>query len=139
MQTRQYQLFVYGSLRSGFQSPAYRFIAKYFNLVGNATVSGSLYETGTYPVAVPDNSGRIIVGELYAIKFIDEFSFAIAQLDDYEGVYPEEGETAQYIRALTPIKTPKGPTEAWIYWYNGNTTGLTLIESGDLLEYKKKQ
>ena len=35
-----YQLFVYGSLRSGFRSPAYEYVSRYFDLLGDAKVKG---------------------------------------------------------------------------------------------------
>jgi gamma-glutamylcyclotransferase (GGCT)/AIG2-like uncharacterized protein YtfP len=39
-----YQLFVYGSLRSGFRSTAYDTISRYFELVGEAMVKGELFD-----------------------------------------------------------------------------------------------
>ncbi len=41
-----YYVFVYGSLRSGFQSPAYEYISRYFNLFGEAKVKGKLFDPG---------------------------------------------------------------------------------------------
>ena len=46
-----FHIFVYGSLRSGFKSPAYNYISKYFSLVGDAKVQGKLYNMGNYPLA----------------------------------------------------------------------------------------
>ena len=48
-----YNLFVYGSLRKGFQSNAYEYISRFFTLVGNAKVKGRLVDMGTYPAGVP--------------------------------------------------------------------------------------
>ena len=48
-----YQLFVYGSLRSGFKSPAYDYISRFFSLVGDAKVKGRLFDMGSYPAGVP--------------------------------------------------------------------------------------
>ena len=84
-----YFVFVYGSLRSGFQSPAYEYISRYFNLFGQAKVKGKLYDMGEYPAAIPVQEDAFIKGELYIIKNETEFSWAIGQLDDYEGVLPE--------------------------------------------------
>ena len=80
------QLFVYGSLRSGFHHPAYEYISRYFKLVDNAKIKGVLYDMGEYPAAIPTNEENFIIGELYTIINADEFSWAIAQLDDYEGI-----------------------------------------------------
>src|SRR6478609_9682786 len=129
------QIFVYGSLRSGFHHPAYEYISRYFSLVGNAKVKGSLYDMGEYPAAVSSNGSNFIVGELYAIKQADEFGWAIAQLDDYEGIHVEQGEIALYKREQTTVYINDTETLAWIYWFNGNVSGGTYIESGDVLQF----
>ena len=59
-----YQLFVYGSLRSGFRSPAYEYISRYFDLVAEAKVKGELFDLGTYPAAKPTTKNKFIIGEL---------------------------------------------------------------------------
>ena len=70
-----------------------------------------------------------------------DFNWAICQLDDYEGVYPEEGEPALYRREVTQVYYEGGETPAWIYWFNGPVEGKPVVESGDVLEYlqSKKQ
>jgi len=133
-----YFVFVYGSLRSGFQSPAYEYISRYFNLFGQAKVKGKLFDTGSYPAAIPVQDDSFIVGELYLIKSENEFSWAIAQLDDYEGVFPEPGEPPLYRREIADIFINDAIVPAWIYWYNGDVTGKPEIGSGDILDYLKK-
>jgi gamma-glutamylcyclotransferase (GGCT)/AIG2-like uncharacterized protein YtfP len=131
-----FQLFVYGSLRSGFKSPAFEYISQYFTFIANAKVKGLLFDMGEYPAAVPTQEDVFIVGELYTINNTDEFGFAIAQLDDYEGVAPEEGQDVLFKREQATIYHHDGSkTTAWIYWFNGNTTGKPKIESGDMLTY----
>lgn len=129
-------LFVYGSLRSGFNSPAYHYVSQYFSLISkNATVNGCLIDLGQYPVAIP-HAGFTIKGELYKINFEDEFGFAIAQLDDYEGVCTEEGEKQLYRRDVAVVTYEQGKVPAWVYWYCGNdVAGKPIIESGDVLAY----
>lgn len=133
-----YYLFVYGSLRSGFQSPAYEYISRYFNLFGEAKVKGKLYDTGTYPAAAPVSDDSFIIGELYLIKSEKEFSWAIAQLDDYEGVIAEANEPALYRREIVDVFINDAIVPAWIYWYNGDLQGKQEINSGDILDYLKK-
>jgi gamma-glutamylcyclotransferase (GGCT)/AIG2-like uncharacterized protein YtfP len=133
-----FSLFVYGSLRSGFQSPAYDYISRYFDLVGPAKVRGRLYDLGEYPAAVPSDEQVFIVGELYIIKNEGEFSWAIGQLDDYEGVIVEPGEKQLYRRELADIICEEKTRRAWIYWYNGDVQGKPFIASGDILDYLKK-
>src|SRR5690606_28796804 len=96
--TPQLPLFVYGSLRSGFPNTAYEYISRYFQLVSPGEIKGALYDMGEYAVAVPAAGDGTIKGELYQIKDPDEFYWALGQLDDYEGVSPEPGETALYRR-----------------------------------------
>ena len=134
-----YYLFVYGSLRSGFKSPAYDYISKYFSFVAKGKVKGLLYDMGKYPVAKTCVSNHFIKGELYQIKNIDEFSFAIAQLDDYEGIDNVEGNSI-FKREKTMVTFENEQTqEAWIYWFAGDINGKELIESGDVLEFMQQQ
>ncbi|MBI1343945.1 MAG: gamma-glutamylcyclotransferase [Terrimonas sp.] len=136
-----YNLFVYGSLRKGFQSPVYEYISNYFDFVAEAKVRGLMVDMGDYPAAIPGNDGHFIVGELYTIKHPHEFGWAFGQLDDYEGVNVEVGETQLYRRELTEVITDKGNQPAWIYWYNQDVSGKPIVESGDILQYiaEKKQ
>jgi gamma-glutamylcyclotransferase (GGCT)/AIG2-like uncharacterized protein YtfP len=134
-----YQLFVYGTLRSGFQSPAYEYISRFFRFVEDARVRGKLFDMGNYPAGVPTHDNSFITGELYTINNPTEFSWAIGQLDDYEGVTVEPDEVQLYRREITEVLTATGLIQAWIYWYNGDTGGRPLIASGDLLEYLKSK
>ena len=136
-----YQLFVYGSLRSGFHSPAYEYISRYFDLVGEAKVKGELYDLGTYPAARPTDNNKFIVGELYRIRNENEFTWAIGQLDDYEGVSVDFDEMQLYRREITEVHIDNKVTNAWIYWYVGDVKGKPVIDSGDVLQYmeQKKQ
>ena len=129
------QLFVYGSLRSGFRSPAYEYISRYFVFIGDARVRGKLFDLGSYPAGIKTNDNTFIVGELYNIKSENEFAWAIGQLDDYEGVTVEPDEVQLYKREITEVNINNTITHAWIYWYNGDTSGKKLIESGDMIEY----
>jgi gamma-glutamylcyclotransferase (GGCT)/AIG2-like uncharacterized protein YtfP len=130
-----YQLFVYGSLRSGFRSPAYEYISRYFELVGDAKVKGNLYDLGSYPAAKPAKENKFIIGELYRIKNENEFGWAIGQLDDYEGVDVAFDEVQLYYRQVTEVYIGDKITNAWIYWYNGDVSDKPVIESGDVLQY----
>ena len=133
------QLFVYGSLRSGFQHEVYAYISRYFTLVAEGKVKGLLYDMGSYPAAVPTEQAAYIVGELYRINHTDEFPWAMAQLDDYEGLHTENGEAPLYRREKTTILTANGRTEAWVYWFNGDTSNRPVIESGDVLAYMQQK
>ena len=134
-----FKLFVYGSLRSGFRNPVYEYLTKYFTLIGEAVVKGKLYDLGDYPAATATEEDHFISGELYTINNPQEFSWAIGQLDDYEGLNVEEGEIALYKREQVIAYRKAEPHTAWIYWYNRDITGKPEIESGDVLEYLQQK
>jgi gamma-glutamylcyclotransferase (GGCT)/AIG2-like uncharacterized protein YtfP len=129
------KIFVYGSLRSGFQSPAYEYISKYFTLVSEAKVKGRLYDMGSYPAAVPTEDEVYITGELYDLKNPEDFAWAIEQIDAYEGVNPEEGEPVSYVRDRVQVYYADQTTEAWVYWYKGNIDDQPQIVSGDIFDF----
>ncbi len=135
MQQTNY-LFVYGSLRRGLRSPAYEYIGPFFDYIGIAKVKGILYDMGDYPVALPaPDSNNYLVGELYRLKNDEQYDWAFAQLDDYEGVLTEPGETAAYYRKIVPVYYNDEVIAAYIYWYNGQVTGKPVVSSGDVLVY----
>ena len=139
MSNGNYKLFVYGSLRSGFRNPVYEYLTKYFHLLGEAVVKGKLYDLGEYPAAAATVEEKFISGELYCINNPLEFSWAIGQLDDYEGLNTEEGETPLYRREEVIAYKDGEEHTAWIYWYNKDLTGNPLIESGDLMQYLQQK
>lgn len=139
MNTAITHLFVYGSLRRGFRSHAYEYISRFFDFVGEGKVRGKLFDMGSYPAAIPSNDYSFIAGELYSIKTPADFSWAIGQLDDYEGVTVEPDEIQLYRREITEVQINGGMVHAWIYWYNGDVHGRPIISSGDLLEYLNKK
>jgi gamma-glutamylcyclotransferase (GGCT)/AIG2-like uncharacterized protein YtfP len=140
MQQPIFQIFVYGSLRSGFHAPAFEYISRYFNLVCNARVKGYLYDMGKFPAAIPTEDEAYLIGELYQIKHEEEFNWAIEQLDAYEGIHSEPEEAAiPYRRNVTTVVTPDGNTTAWIYWFNEPIGNQPIIESGDMLEYMRQK
>jgi gamma-glutamylcyclotransferase (GGCT)/AIG2-like uncharacterized protein YtfP len=134
-----YQLFVYGSLRKGFQSPAYEYMSKFFEFVGEARVRGRLFDMGNYFAGVPTNGNHFIQGELYKIRDPKEFGWAIGQLDDYEGVSVEPDEIQLFRRDIVEVHMNNQPTHAWIYWFNGDTAGRPVIDSGDMLQYLQQK
>ena len=137
MENSVIHLFVYGSLRSGFHHPAYKYISKYFTFVTNAKVKGLLYDAGEYPAAISTTENFFITGELYKAKSPDDFKWAIEQLDAYEGVEPEEGEVPLFKRELTDVTYQNTTLQAWIYWYNKSLLDNALIPSGDFAHIMK--
>jgi gamma-glutamylcyclotransferase (GGCT)/AIG2-like uncharacterized protein YtfP len=135
-QNQVYTIFVYGSLRQGFQHPAYEYMSRYFRLIGAARVQGILYDLGDFPAAKPATGDQYIIGELYEVLKAEEFPWVMAQIDDYEGLHVEPGEQPLYYRAVTPVLLDDhSHVDAWIYWYNGDVSGKQIVASGDVLDY----
>ena len=135
-----YHLFVYGSLRRGFRTSGYEYISCFFNPVAdNVKVKGKLVDMGSYPAGVPCDDNHFIVGELFVAKNENEFSWAIGQLDDYEGVSVEFDEIQLYRRDIVEVMVNEKKVPAWIYWYQGDTNGRPAIASGDMIEYFKQK
>lgn len=137
---KNYCLFVYGSLRSGFHHPAFEYISRHFLFVDKGKIKGIVYDIGAFPGAVETTLESFIVGEVYAIKNEDEFDWAIAQLDDYEGVDAEDDEMPLFKRALTEVHLNNDKKlQAWVYWFNGDISGKRVITSGDTLQYYEEK
>jgi gamma-glutamylcyclotransferase (GGCT)/AIG2-like uncharacterized protein YtfP len=133
------RLFVYGSLRKGFHHPAYEYISKYFEFVSEAKVKGYLYDMGNFPAAKPCVDNAYIIGELYELKEAADLSWALEQLDDYEGVEPEEGELPLYVREVTIVYYKNQTTDAYIYWFNASVEGQPSIPSGDIFQFVEQK
>jgi gamma-glutamylcyclotransferase (GGCT)/AIG2-like uncharacterized protein YtfP len=133
------RLFVYGSLRKGFHHPAYEYISKYFEFVSEAKVKGYLYDMGNFPAAKPCVDNAYIIGELYELKEGADLSWALEQLDDYEGVEPEEGELPLYVREVTIVYYKNQTTDAYIYWFNASVEGQPSIPSGDIFQFVEQK
>jgi len=134
------RLFVYSSLRSGFQHPAYTYISKYFTLEAEAITKGNLYDIDGLIVGIPTEENHFIKGELYLINEPSEFSWAIGQLDDYEGVQEDEDNPVPlYSRSVSTILIGNTTEKAWVYWYNQPVLNGNFIKSGDILTYLQKK
>jgi gamma-glutamylcyclotransferase (GGCT)/AIG2-like uncharacterized protein YtfP len=137
MQTSHNQLFVYGSLRSDFGHPAYAsYISEHFVLLGPARVKGKVYDLGEFPGAVPTSAQDYITGELYRLREGQDFDWAMAQLDDYEGLHENP---PLYSRETALVYTPNETTTAWMYWYNQPVDEKARIVSGDVMQYLQEK
>lgn len=133
------QLFVYGSLRSGFRNPAYEYLTKHFSLVGEAIVRGRFYHNGEFPVAVPSKGNNFLTGELYQLISPIEFSWVFEQLDDYEGLKVMPNEIPMYKREMVQVFRDGKECIAWIYWYNRPVSGMEEIQTGDIMQYLQQK
>lgn len=140
-------LFVYGTLLSYFQHPLNQKLQKEGSCVGKGFIFGKLYDSGEYPVAIPD-SESIILGEVYKIPEILFFD-----LDDYEDYNLMVSEHSLFKRKKTKIylinekishhredliKNKENLTKlfGWVYWYNQTIESFLRIIEGDYIKYK---
>ena len=118
-------VFVYGTLRRG-GVRAMPTIFPEAAFVGNAKVRGRLCDFGAYPGLLLDESNSLVVGEVYEVN--DE---TLNKLDDIEA-------ESHYLRKQVELSVGDRGKMGWVYVYDPEFySRLTLIESGDWIEYAK--
>jgi len=124
-------LFVYGTLRRETGSEMHRFLARYSEFLGDATLQGKLYSVGSYPgLAASDNRHDVVYGEVYKLRHPD---FVLSLLDGYEECGPRFPEPV-FMRRKQSVKLNSGDVvSAWVYIFARPTQTLQLIQSGDFL------
>ena len=134
-----YYLFVYGTLRKGFDLPLQKRISRDIEWVGPSEIRGKLYDIGKYPAALPveKNEKSVIKGEV--IKINDPVK-VMKLLDKYEGYDPKKLKSSEYYREKEKLVLKDGKkVEAWVYWYNYPVEGKKRIRHKDYLNYLKKK
>jgi gamma-glutamylcyclotransferase (GGCT)/AIG2-like uncharacterized protein YtfP len=118
-------VFVYGTLRSGgARAMSIRFRNSKF--IADAKVGGTLYDLGTYPAILLNESNSLVIGEVYEVD--DEI---LNKLDDIEA-------SSNYWRKQVEISLGTHRRVCWIYepsteFYSPHA----IIKSGDWIEYAK--
>jgi len=118
-------LFVYGTLRRGYDHEFARLLAATARFVGAAQVRGRIYKVAAYPgLVLSDDAAEQVRGDVFELNDPDE---TLRVLDEYEG--------SEYRRvAVTARLLDAGRTvDAWAYIYSSDVTGKPLILSGDFL------
>lgn len=126
-------IFVYGTLRQGYENPHARRLRAMTIFLGTATLRGELYlcTGGTFPYPVArylPGAETLVVGEIYDLHHDDEI---LHELDRYEGVGPGFPEPQEYVRAVVSVLCNEGPREAWCYLANHPVATASRIPSGD--------
>lgn len=122
-------LFVYGTLRAGFDGPMARWLRGVAPVLGRATARGALYRVDAYPGFVPGDEG-VVTGDLFALA---DPATLLARLDEYEECAAYFPEPHEYRRELVTVQGADGPVEAWTYIYARDVAGLARIAGGDFL------
>jgi gamma-glutamylcyclotransferase (GGCT)/AIG2-like uncharacterized protein YtfP len=126
-------LYVYGTLRSDSDNSMFRVLARYSELVGEATYQGQLFKVDYYPGAIPsDNPKNTVHGQVYRLHRPQR---VLEILDRFEECGPQFPQPTEYVRKKQTVRLNNGdPIVAWVYVYNRPTAGLEPIESGDFVK-----
>jgi gamma-glutamylcyclotransferase (GGCT)/AIG2-like uncharacterized protein YtfP len=126
-------LFVYGTLRFSNSLIKEGALKDEFEFVGRGKIKALMYDIGSYPGAVKDNSGNEVNGEIFR-ELNKKRAFDI--LDAYENYDRTDEGHCEYIRRRTRIRMNSGEfLMAWVYWYNGDLKTKNRIVENDYLEY----
>jgi gamma-glutamylcyclotransferase (GGCT)/AIG2-like uncharacterized protein YtfP len=122
-------LFAYGSLKAGLAPAEIASAVDKLLPIGEASVSGLLYDLGGHPGAVLDPAAQQkIIGIVYQLP---EDRSVLAELDAYEEFNPTAPESSPYLRILHPVALVTGGTlQCWVYIYNRNPGSAPIVPSG---------
>ena len=130
-------IFVYGTLRRAAGHPAHRLVVEHGEFVGNGFVRGCLYDAGEYPGLALEAAAGTVAGEVYRL-FAP--AAALARLDAYEGGDATASTAAEFRREPADVALNDGCTvRAWLYVYQRPVAPLTLIPSGDYVQFLREK
>jgi gamma-glutamylcyclotransferase (GGCT)/AIG2-like uncharacterized protein YtfP len=109
-QPERSRLFVYGTLRRGFENRFARLLRSRSRFLGTGRIRAKLHQFSGYTGAIQsDDPDQWIPGELYELKHPSILSI----LDRYEG--------REFHRKVVQVELCTEHTlEAWVYFYRGN-------------------
>lgn len=122
-------LFVYGTLRPGFDGEMAIWLASVAQRAGAASAKGALYRIDDYPGFVPGPDG-IVTGELFLLP---DAAAILSVLDAHEECAAHFPAPHEYRRERIRVHMAAGSADAWTYIYARDITGLERIASGDFL------
>jgi gamma-glutamylcyclotransferase (GGCT)/AIG2-like uncharacterized protein YtfP len=120
-------LATYGTLMRGFGMIERLGIQHQLTFVEPCRWQGLLYDLGAYPGAVPGDG--LVHGEMFRLSSSAVWSV----LDHYEGYDPDREAASRFVRRRVSLDHPD--RAAWVYWFNGETTGHPQVPSGDWAAY----
>lgn len=133
-------LFVYGTLRRSLApSKDIRHLLYHeAEYLGSSTVTGRLYNIGSYPgLVLSDVPEEIVTGELYKIK---NKRMVLSAFDRYEGCIEPYPKPWEYHRIASEVTTEDGSKlVSWLYTYQWDVLESMRIHSGDYLEFLGKK
>ncbi len=125
-------LFVYGTLRRGFDHPLADFMQAHTQHEGYATAQGNLYLIGYYPgLVLNQHTYRRVLGELLRM---DDPPCILSRIDEYEECSQNYPAPHEYRREIITVNDAANrPVKAWCYLYNHPVDGLPELRSGDFI------
>jgi gamma-glutamylcyclotransferase (GGCT)/AIG2-like uncharacterized protein YtfP len=129
-------LFVYGTLRKGYDLKLMNKVRSRIRYVGQGKVNADLYDLGKYPGAIRTSGGKEVIGDVFELSEPDR---VLRTLDKYEGI-GEDQPASEFIRRKSRVKLRSGQTiTAWVYWYNFDPAGKIRIKQKNYLNYLKNK
>lgn len=132
-------IFVYGSLRYGFDGPESRRLYERAFYRGPASAAGRLYNIDWYPGLIdPVHDTDRVLGDVYSVTD----PAVLDWLDRYEEIAPNNDESGEYSRVRRQVFLMNAPTyavreiEVWTYLYNWPLREDQRILSGDFLRFR---
>jgi gamma-glutamylcyclotransferase (GGCT)/AIG2-like uncharacterized protein YtfP len=131
-------LFAYGTLMSGAVGSKGRAqrdrLARVADVVGQATVTGRLYNLGQYPGLKPvGGAGEVVHGEV--LELASPHGRSLRWLDSYEGIVPGNHPHNEYERRIVDATLDDGAVvQAWTYICLLQPTPWAWIASGSWLD-----
>lgn len=136
--TKQLPVFVYGTLRKGFGNYQ-RLLKGQTTKEEAAIITGTMFSVGGFPAlkTLYAPNTKIIKGELMYVK-PEKYTEVLRSLDWLEGYRVDQPERSMYLREKATVfnESIRQTVEAWVYYWNGSTKGLEVVESGCWREYK---
>ncbi|MEM6769531.1 MAG: gamma-glutamylcyclotransferase family protein [Bacteroidota bacterium] len=121
-------IFVYGTLLTSIPSSMSKFLRRRGQLIGKATVSGTLYDLGMYPGYVAGEEGRV-KGELYRLN-PETVEMTVDMLDAYESVTGAPEDEYRKIEVMAKVNDG-GSFKAFTYEFTKSVAGKAVIPLGD--------
>jgi gamma-glutamylcyclotransferase (GGCT)/AIG2-like uncharacterized protein YtfP len=130
------QLFVYGTLKKGFDNQFATELSANSDYYGTGYFSGELYLCDWFPAALylPESKAKVY-GEIYALR---DKARMLSILDEYEEIAVEP-ENSLYIRKVIPVLNCHNiEVPCYVYLYNQSVTDLPRIYDGNFINRNNK-
>ncbi len=132
------RVFVYGTLRPGFENPGRELLAAQADHEAHARVRGKLAVIQGLPALLVDQASDETAWVLGDVYQLDAPAPLLEALDRYEGV--EGPHPGPYDRQVHEVVLDDGSRcRAWVYVWTGPTHGARPVPEGDYIEFLARQ